>query len=254
MDIKDDSTTEFFQFDGRSLQVAMDGMKNLQCCKSWEMFPVKFNWFSIHSQQLIETMILHSKNCHLAIPLINCFLGRMNLSQGPYESEWTYIHFDGLSLSNVDLVHEGLIQSRHLTFRISQLSIIKLLAILNRLSISSNSEFLDTSGYSMSFGSKCPAAFIDNVINHHHINILVLQASMANPGRFCTPANLFCKFRNTFFMNSVFVTSTLRNSGLVLFSCVRVLATVTRSQGTVCLFCHSPGSSVRMYFENSASQ
>ena len=77
-------------------------------------------------------------------------------------------------------------------------------------------------GYVQTFGSTCTAAFIDDTTNHLHISILVFLASIANFGRFCTPASLFCKFWKTFFLYSVFVTSMLQSSGLVLFSCVRV--------------------------------
>ena len=104
-------------------------------------------------------------------------------------------------------------QSGHLVFRISELSVINLLVILKRLSVSSNSEFLDTSKYSVCFRRYHESS---------HINILVLQASIANSGTFCTPVSLFCKFCKTLFMYSVFVTSMLQNSGLVWFSCVRV--------------------------------
>ena len=62
-------------------------------------------------------------------------------------------------------------------------SLIPFLGDIGQTSFSSNSEFLDTSEFSVCLGSKCLAAFIDDVINNPHINILVLQASIAIVGR-----------------------------------------------------------------------
>ena len=62
------------------------------------------------------------------------------------------------------------------TVHISNLRILKyqFLCDIDKLSISSNSEFLDTSKCSVCPASKCIAALIDDVRNHSHINMLVL--------------------------------------------------------------------------------
>ena len=50
----DDSVTEFFLFDVGPLQVALDGVENLQCCEFWWNFLLEFHWFSIHSQSSLK--------------------------------------------------------------------------------------------------------------------------------------------------------------------------------------------------------
>ena len=49
MDTKKDSITELLQFNVGILYIALNSVKNLQCCESWEIFPLEFNWFSIDS-------------------------------------------------------------------------------------------------------------------------------------------------------------------------------------------------------------
>ena len=89
---------------------------------------------------------------------------------------------------------------------------------IEQFSISLNSEFFDTSKFSVCFGSRCMAAFIDDIINHPHI--LVFWADTAKSGGVCPPAILLCKFSRTFIMRSVFAIFMLQNSALVSGVCV----------------------------------
>ena len=116
-----------------------------------ENFPLEFNWLPIQSLKSPENTA-HLQSRHLIFPSSNCIVMSVHSSQAEHGVEYSntlaLAHFNCVILTNVDLFHEGLQPSTEMTFRISEFSTIIFLVILNRLSIFSNSEFLNTSKFS----------------------------------------------------------------------------------------------------------